>query len=91
MKAAALALGMAGALILGGTARAADPAPNGPVPITIVVFTPPSLGAVFPAIIKQQKYDIATASTSISSSARPTPMRRSSTPASSRSAAAPRS
>jgi hypothetical protein len=59
MKAAAFALGLAGALILGGAARAADPAPGGPVPITIVVFTPPSLGAVFPTIIKQQKYDIA--------------------------------
>jgi ABC-type nitrate/sulfonate/bicarbonate transport system substrate-binding protein len=30
-----------------------------PTKITIVVFTPPSLGGVFPAIIKQQKYDIA--------------------------------
>jgi ABC-type nitrate/sulfonate/bicarbonate transport system substrate-binding protein len=41
---------------LAGTApgaRAADP-----VPITIVVFNPPSLGAVFPAVIKQQKFDI---------------------------------
>ncbi len=38
----------------GGSARAA-----GPVPITIVVFSPPSLGAVFPTVIKQQKYDIA--------------------------------
>ena len=35
-------------------ARAADPAP-----VTIVVFTPPSLGAIFPAVIKQQKFDIA--------------------------------
>jgi ABC-type nitrate/sulfonate/bicarbonate transport system substrate-binding protein len=34
--------------------RAADPAP-----ITIVVFNPPSLGAVFPSVIKQQKFDIA--------------------------------
>jgi ABC-type nitrate/sulfonate/bicarbonate transport system substrate-binding protein len=59
MKAAAFALAMAWALILGGVARAADPAPASPVPITIVVFTPPSLGAVFPTIIKQQKYDIA--------------------------------
>ena len=42
--------------MIGGPARAADPAP---APITIVVFTPPSLGAVFPAVIKQQKYDIA--------------------------------
>lgn len=33
---------------------AADPAP-----ITIVVFNPPSLGAVFPAVIKQQKFDLA--------------------------------
>jgi ABC-type nitrate/sulfonate/bicarbonate transport system substrate-binding protein len=30
-----------------------------PSKVTIVVFTPPSLGSVFPAIIKQQKYDIA--------------------------------
>jgi NitT/TauT family transport system substrate-binding protein len=36
------------------SARAADP-----VPVTIVVFTPPSLGAIFPAVIKQQKFDIA--------------------------------
>lgn len=35
-------------------ARAADP-----VPVTIVVFTPPSLGSIFPAVIKQQKFDIA--------------------------------
>jgi ABC-type nitrate/sulfonate/bicarbonate transport system substrate-binding protein len=34
--------------------RAADP-----VPVTIVVFTPPSLGSIFPAVIKQQKFDIA--------------------------------
>jgi NitT/TauT family transport system substrate-binding protein len=33
-------------------ARAADP-----VPVTIVVFNPPSLGAMFPAVIKQQKFD----------------------------------
>jgi NitT/TauT family transport system substrate-binding protein len=31
----------------------------GPAPITIVVFNPPSLGAMFPDIIKQQKFDIA--------------------------------
>jgi NitT/TauT family transport system substrate-binding protein len=37
-----------------GSAGAAEPAK-----VTIVVFTPPSLGGVFPAIIKQQKYDIA--------------------------------
>jgi NitT/TauT family transport system substrate-binding protein len=35
------------------SARAAQPAP-----ITIVVFNPPSLGAVFPDVIKQQKFDI---------------------------------
>ncbi len=31
----------------------------GPAPVTIVVFTPPSLGAIFPSVIKQQKFDIA--------------------------------
>jgi NitT/TauT family transport system substrate-binding protein len=36
------------------SAAAADP-----VPVTIVVFNPPSLGAVFPSVIKQQKFDIA--------------------------------
>lgn len=30
-----------------------------PAPITIVVFNPPSLGAMFPDVIKQQKFDIA--------------------------------
>ncbi len=55
MKAAALAFSVVASMI-GAPARAADTAP---VPITIVVFTPPSLGAVFPAVIKQQKYDIA--------------------------------
>ena len=70
MKALALVCGMACAIIPGAIipgailgcaailgsvpAHAADPAK-----VTIVVFTPPSLGAVFPAIIKQQKYDIA--------------------------------
>ncbi len=40
--------------------RRARPAPpTAPVPVTIVVFNPPSLGAVFPAVIKQQKFDIA--------------------------------
>jgi NitT/TauT family transport system substrate-binding protein len=55
MKALALICGVACAIILaaGSAAHAADPK------VTIVVFTPPSLGAVFPAIIKQQKYDIA--------------------------------
>src|SRR6202012_5789486 len=28
-------------------------------PITMVVFSAPSLGAIFPAVIKQQKFDIA--------------------------------
>src|ERR1700733_8382577 len=40
----------------------AGPAPSraaGPAPVTIVVFTPPSLGAVFPSVIKQQKFDLA--------------------------------
>jgi NitT/TauT family transport system substrate-binding protein len=36
------------------SARAADPAP-----VTIAVFDPPSLGAIFPSVIKQQKFDIA--------------------------------
>jgi ABC-type nitrate/sulfonate/bicarbonate transport system substrate-binding protein len=56
MKTPALAVGVVVASMIGGPALAADPAP---APITIVVFTPPSLGAVFPAVIKQQKYDIA--------------------------------
>ncbi|HXW40672.1 MAG TPA: ABC transporter substrate-binding protein [Xanthobacteraceae bacterium] len=47
--AAALAL----AASAGAPVRAAEP-----VPITIVVFNPPSLGAMFPAVIKQQKFDI---------------------------------
>jgi len=63
MKALALAWGVACAtlacnaaamIFASSAAHAADPAK-----VTIVVFTPPSLGAVFPAIIKQQKYDIA--------------------------------
>ena len=40
----------------------AGPAPSRaapPAPVTIVVFTPPSLGAIFPSVIKQQKFDIA--------------------------------
>ena len=45
---AGVALALAGA-----SARAAEP-----VPVTIVVFNPPSLGAMFPAVIKQQKFDI---------------------------------
>jgi NitT/TauT family transport system substrate-binding protein len=55
MKRFALALAAVAALACSEPpARAADPAP-----ITIVVFTPPSLGAIFPAVIKQQKFDIA--------------------------------
>ncbi len=55
MKALAFLIALAGAAILGiGSGRAA-----GPVPITIVIFTAPSLGGVLPTIIKQQKYDIA--------------------------------
>ena len=47
------ALAMLGAVAACGvSARAADP-----VPVTIVVFNPPSLGAVFPSVIKQQKFD----------------------------------
>ena len=42
------------AAVLGSAADAAETSK-----VTIVVFTPPSLGAVFPTIIKQQKYDIA--------------------------------
>jgi len=54
MKEFAVATAVAVALFAGSPAQAADPAP-----ITIVVFTPPSLGAIFPAVIKQQKFDIA--------------------------------
>ncbi len=50
---AALAASLA-ALAGAAPARAA-----GPAPVTIVVFTPPSLGAIFPSVIKQQKFDIA--------------------------------
>src|ERR1022692_202319 len=42
------------AAAVGPPARAADP-----VPITMVVFTPPSLGSIFPSVIKQQKFDVA--------------------------------
>ena len=45
---------LAASVAAGRSARAADP-----VPVTIVVFNPPSLGAVFPSVIKQQKFDIA--------------------------------
>ena len=49
-----IAATLALAVFAGQPARAADPAP-----ITIVVFNPPSLGAIFPSVIKQQKFDIA--------------------------------
>lgn len=49
-----LAIAAAIAALLGSPALAADPAP-----ITIVVFNPPSLGSVFPSVIKQQKFDLA--------------------------------
>jgi len=52
--AAAIAVGVAASSAASLPARAADPAP-----VTIVVFNPPSLGAVFPSVIKQQKFDIA--------------------------------
>jgi NitT/TauT family transport system substrate-binding protein len=42
------------------SAAAAAPArAANPTPVTILVFNPPSLGAIFPAVIKQQKFDIA--------------------------------
>jgi NitT/TauT family transport system substrate-binding protein len=50
-----LAATIAGAAMFGSAKSNAAETPK----VTIVVFTPPSLGAVFPAIIKQQKYDIA--------------------------------
>ncbi len=40
--------------LLGSAAHGADPAP-----VTIVVFNPPSLGSIFPSVIKAQKFDIA--------------------------------
>jgi NitT/TauT family transport system substrate-binding protein len=50
---AAIAVMVAAVVFAGQPVRAAEP-----VPVTIVVFNPPSLGAVFPAVIKQQKFDI---------------------------------
>ena len=44
---------------LAAFAGAAPSRAAGPAPVTIVVFTPPSLGAIFPSVIKQQKFDIA--------------------------------
>jgi len=54
MRKIAVAAALAIAAFGGQPVRAADP-----TPITIVVFNPPSLGAVFPSVIKQQKFDIA--------------------------------
>jgi NitT/TauT family transport system substrate-binding protein len=36
-----------------------SPAHADPAPVTIVVFNPPSLGSIFPSVIKAQKLDIA--------------------------------
>jgi NitT/TauT family transport system substrate-binding protein len=54
MKKLSVVAALAAAVFAGQPARAADPAP-----ITIVVFNPPSLGAIFPSVIKQQKFDTA--------------------------------
>jgi NitT/TauT family transport system substrate-binding protein len=51
---AAIAATIAALAFAGQPVHAAEP-----VPVTIVVFNPPSLGAVFPSVIKQQKFDIA--------------------------------
>src|ERR1700739_4557735 len=51
---AAIAVLIVGVVFAGQRVHAAEP-----VPVTIVVFNPPSLGAVFPDVIKQQKFDIA--------------------------------
>src|SRR3977135_3654859 len=54
MKTSAIAIAFSATVFAVSPLYAADPAP-----VTIVVFTPPSLGAIFPAVIKQQKFDIA--------------------------------
>jgi ABC-type nitrate/sulfonate/bicarbonate transport system substrate-binding protein len=54
MKKLAIAIAFAAASFAAQPGHAADPAK-----VTIVVFTPPSLGSIFPAVIKQQKFDIA--------------------------------
>jgi len=54
MKNFSVVAALLAAVFAGPPARAAEPAP-----MTIVVFNPPSLGAIFPAVIKQQKFDIA--------------------------------
>jgi NitT/TauT family transport system substrate-binding protein len=53
--AAIAALAASIAAFAGATPSHAAP----PAPVTIVVFTPPSLGAIFPSVIKQQKFDTA--------------------------------
>jgi ABC-type nitrate/sulfonate/bicarbonate transport system substrate-binding protein len=53
MKKNAIAVVFAAAAFASSPLYAADPAK-----VSIVVFTAPSLGAVFPAVIKQQKFDI---------------------------------
>src|SRR5271167_4927449 len=51
-----LAITLAAAFVAAAAASPAQAAD--PVPLTMVVFTPPSLGSIFPAVIKQQKFDI---------------------------------
>ena len=59
--------------------------------LSIVVFSPPSLGAFMPPVIKAKKLDEANGlDISFQGSARRMPIPRSSIPVSSRSAAAPR-
>ena len=78
----------AGALL---AVSAADARAQALEKLTIVIFTPPSLGALLPPVIKAQKFDEKNGlDITVRRSGRPTPMPRSSTPASSRSAAAPR-
>ena len=48
------AMVIAATVCFGSAANAADP-----VPVTIVVFNPPSLGSIFPSVIKEQKFDTA--------------------------------
>ena len=52
MKTFARAIAVTAAVL--GSPVHADPAP-----VTIVVFNPPSLGSIFPSVIKAQKFDIA--------------------------------
>ena len=67
-----------------------DARAQAPEKLTILIFSPPSLGALLPPVIKAQKLDEKTGSTSPFRSGRLTPTSRKSTPASSRSAAARR-